>query len=64
MDMEYRSTWSVEIPCNIHMGTNMDTDTECIISHMETLHGVYIPMECQPTWSEETPIMLNMHKCA
>ena len=29
------------------MDTNMDMDRECIISHMETLHGVYIHTECQ-----------------
>ena len=26
----------------------------CIISYMETLHRVYIHMECQSTWSVET----------
>ena len=40
MDMEYGSTWSVETLYNIHMDTNMDMNMECIISHMETLHGV------------------------
>ena len=34
---ECQSTWSVETLCNIHMDTNMDMDTVCIISHMETV---------------------------
>ena len=33
--MEYQSTWSVETLHSIHMDTNRDMDTECIISHME-----------------------------
>ena len=54
MDMEYGSTWSVETLHNIHMDTNMDMNMECISSHMGTLHGVYIHMECQSTWSVGT----------
>ena len=41
--MECMSIWSVNLPgvwrhstlCNIHIDTNMDMDTECIISHIE-----------------------------
>ena len=54
MVMEYGSAWSVETQHNIHMDTNMDMDKECIISHMETLHGVSIHTECQSTGSVET----------
>ena len=36
--MECQSTWSVETLCYIHM----DMDTECIISHMETLHNIHM----------------------
>ena len=60
--MECMSIWNVNLHGvwrhstlhNFHIDTNMDMDTECIISHMETLHGVYIHTECQSTWSVET----------
>ena len=42
MHTDCQSTWSVESLCNIHMDTNMDIDTEYIISHKETLCNIHM----------------------
>ena len=37
----YMGVWRHSTLHNIHMDTNMDRDTECIISHMECVDLVY-----------------------
>ena len=40
--LECQSNWSVETLRNIHMDTNMNKDTDCIISNMVTLGDIHM----------------------